>query len=52
MSKKGLWSRYVLKDGVLQKSLTSCPRCGAGFFMADHGNRLTCGKCGYTKFKP
>ncbi|MEM2096462.1 MAG: 30S ribosomal protein S27ae [Candidatus Caldarchaeum sp.] len=51
MTKKGLWNRYVVKEDGLKKSLSSCPRCGPGFFMADHGNRLTCGKCGYTKFK-
>ncbi|HLC31298.1 MAG TPA: 30S ribosomal protein S27ae [Candidatus Nanoarchaeia archaeon] len=27
-----------------------CPRCGAGVFLANHGNRLHCGKCGYTEF--
>ncbi|MDW7978493.1 MAG: 30S ribosomal protein S27ae [Candidatus Caldarchaeum sp.] len=51
MTKKSLWSRFELKDNVLRRALSSCPRCGPGFFMADHGNRLTCGKCGYTKFK-
>ncbi len=28
-----------------------CPRCGIGTFMADHGDRFACGKCGYTEFK-
>ncbi|BAJ50298.1 small subunit ribosomal protein S27Ae [Candidatus Caldarchaeum subterraneum] len=51
MTKQGLWKRYVLKDGRLEKTLVSCPRCGVGYFMADHGNRYTCGKCGYTRFK-
>ncbi|MCL4403612.1 MAG: 30S ribosomal protein S27ae [Candidatus Marsarchaeota archaeon] len=26
-----------------------CPKCGSK--MADHKNRLSCGKCGYTEFK-
>jgi small subunit ribosomal protein S27Ae len=28
-----------------------CPRCGPGFMMADHKDRTTCGKCGYTEFR-
>lgn len=28
----------------------NCPRCGAGIFLAQHNNRLHCGKCGYTEF--
>jgi small subunit ribosomal protein S27Ae len=27
-----------------------CPRCGQGVFMAQHKDRLACGKCGYTEF--
>ena len=29
----------------------SCPKCGAGTFMAVHKNRVSCGKCGYSEFK-
>ncbi|MGV8090195.1 MAG: 30S ribosomal protein S27ae, partial [Methanothrix sp.] len=25
--------------------------CGNGVFLADHGDRQSCGKCGYTEFK-
>ena len=28
-----------------------CPKCGPGVFLADHKNRFSCGKCGYTEFK-
>jgi len=28
-----------------------CPRCGAGIILANHENRLHCGKCNYTEFK-
>lgn len=28
-----------------------CPKCGAGVFLAEHKNRMSCGKCGYTEFK-
>jgi small subunit ribosomal protein S27Ae len=51
MTRKSLWQHYSLKDGKLVKDLNSCPRCGPGFFLANHADRLTCGKCGYTKFK-
>jgi small subunit ribosomal protein S27Ae len=28
-----------------------CPKCGPGVFLAEHNNRVSCGKCGYTEFK-
>lgn len=28
-----------------------CPRCGPGIIMAEHKDRVSCGKCGYTEFK-
>ena len=28
-----------------------CPKCGDGVFLADHKDRVSCGKCGYTEFK-
>jgi small subunit ribosomal protein S27Ae len=28
-----------------------CPKCGLAVFLADHKNRFSCGKCGYTEFK-
>jgi small subunit ribosomal protein S27Ae len=27
-----------------------CPKCGEGVFLAEHENRRSCGKCGYTEF--
>ena len=36
-------------QGKLKKK--TCPKCGAGVFMAEHGNRSSCGKCGYCEFK-
>jgi len=29
----------------------ACPRCGAGVFLAEHEDRYSCGKCGYTEFR-
>jgi len=28
-----------------------CPKCGAGYRLAEHKDRRTCGKCGYTAIK-
>lgn len=27
----------------------SCPKCGPGFFMGIHKDRIVCGKCNYTE---
>ena len=45
------WEKYKLNSGKLVKS-KSCPKCGEGIFLGDHKNRLYCGKCRYTEFKP
>jgi len=29
----------------------TCPKCGAGVFLAEHKDRRTCGKCGYSERK-
>ena len=34
----------------LSRLRKECPRCGRGYFMAQHGDRLTCGPCGYTTY--
>ena len=40
---------YRIEGGKLVRQ-EFCPRCGEGVFLAKHENRLTCGKCHYTKF--
>jgi small subunit ribosomal protein S27Ae len=37
------------KDVKVYKPGRSCPKCGSR--MAEHSDRFTCGKCGYTEFK-
>jgi ubiquitin-small subunit ribosomal protein S27Ae len=44
------YSKYEVKDNILIRKPT-CPKCGAGVFLADHKDRLYCGKCGYVEFK-
>ncbi len=55
MAKEKRKNRKVVKihekydQGTLKSK--SCPKCGPGVLMAEHGNRTHCGKCGYTEFK-
>jgi len=42
---------YEIKDGQIERIKQSCPRCGDGVFLAEHHDRRSCGKCGYTEFK-
>ena len=52
MGKKILKSKlYEVKDGKLIRKNKFCPRCGSGVFLANHKDRLACGKCGYTEWK-
>jgi len=48
---KGVWTYYKIEGEKLVRLLPFCERCGPGVFMADHGDRWQCGKCGLTKFK-
>ena len=29
-----------------------CPKCGSGVRLAEHKDRLSCGKCGYFESRP
>jgi ubiquitin-small subunit ribosomal protein S27Ae len=42
---------YKIDNSTIERTKRECPRCGKGIFMADHKDRYTCGKCGYTEFK-
>ncbi|MDI6859974.1 MAG: 30S ribosomal protein S27ae [Methanocellales archaeon] len=42
---------YDISDNTLKRMRQICPRCGDGVFLAEHSDRLACGKCGYTEFK-
>ncbi|VVB51041.1 30S ribosomal protein S27ae [uncultured archaeon] len=48
MSKR--WSNYAVSGTTITRNLKNCPKCGPGIFLASHGNRNACGKCGYTEF--
>ncbi len=46
--KQGL---YKIENNTLVRKKKVCPKCGEGVFLAEHKNRVSCGKCGYTEFK-
>ncbi len=43
------YKHYILEGDKIKRS-KSCPRCGLGVFLANHKNRLYCGKCHYAEF--
>jgi small subunit ribosomal protein S27Ae len=49
---KGVFKLYKVEAEKLIRLRPTCERCGPGYFMADHGNRYTCGHCGFTRYKP
>ncbi|PKK81761.1 MAG: 30S ribosomal protein S27ae [Thermoplasmata archaeon HGW-Thermoplasmata-2] len=48
---KGKMPYYDVKDGKLIRKNRACPKCGPGVFLAEHENRVSCGKCGYAEIK-
>lgn len=42
-------TKYKVEDKKVIRDKT-CPRCGIGYFLAKHKDRLYCGKCHYTEF--
>lgn len=49
---RGVFSLYKIEDDKVTRLRPACERCGPGYFMADHGDRYTCGRCGFTRYKP
>ncbi len=49
---KGVFSLYKIENDQVVRLRPTCERCGPGYFMADHGDRYTCGHCGFTRYKP
>ncbi len=47
----GKYANYEISGSAVKRKNKFCPKCGAGVFMAEHKDRSTCGKCGYTEFK-
>ncbi|MBI4451527.1 30S ribosomal protein S27ae [Candidatus Woesearchaeota archaeon] len=47
---RGVWNNYEKKSDSVTLKNKSCPKCGQGYLLAAHANRLTCGKCHYVEF--
>jgi len=41
---------YKVEGENVKRGKKFCPRCGAGVFLAQHKDRMHCGKCNYTEF--
>ncbi len=48
---KPAYTRYKVDEKGLTRLRPFCERCGIGYFMADHGDRFSCGHCGFTRYK-
>jgi len=50
---KRMHTRYKIDEQglTLTRLRPYCERCGPGYFMADHGDRYSCGHCGFTRYK-
>lgn len=44
------WKNYQVSGNKAEKKGKFCPKCGVGIFLAQHKDRLTCGKCKYVEF--
>lgn len=42
---------YKISGDKIERIKRNCPKCGDGVFLAEHKNRVSCGRCGYTEFK-
>lgn len=44
-------SCYKVEGGKITQRPSPSPKKGAGYFMANHKNRMTCGSTGYVEVK-
>ncbi|MFQ6085450.1 MAG: 30S ribosomal protein S27ae [Candidatus Bathyarchaeia archaeon] len=51
-SKVKIHSFYALQGKGIKRIREFCPKCGPGYFLAEHSDRLVCGNCGHTLPKP
>jgi ubiquitin-small subunit ribosomal protein S27Ae len=45
-----VWKKYKVEGNKLVRE-RYCQRCGPGYFLANHSDRLVCGKCGFVEVK-
>ncbi|RMF56025.1 30S ribosomal protein S27ae [Candidatus Woesearchaeota archaeon] len=46
-----LWEKYAVSGDRVERKNKFCPKCGTSAYLAEHKDRLTCGKCSYVEFK-
>lgn len=46
-----IWEKYKVTGDKLERKNKYCPKCGDGYLMGEHKDRVYCGKCHYTEFK-
>ena len=46
--KRPIYKYYKLEGDKIKRLRKFCPVCGPGVFLAEHKDRLSCGRCGYT----
>jgi len=44
------WKKYKLNGGKVERN-DMCPKCGPGMFLANHKDRMYCGKCHFVQMK-
>jgi len=42
---------FKVEGDKITRVCRHCPKCGPGVFLAEHKDRFSCGRCGYTEFK-
>ncbi len=42
---------FKVEGDKINRVRRHCPKCGPSVFIAEHKDRFSCGKCGYTEFK-
>ena len=47
----GIHDMYEVSKDKITRKKRYCPKCGDGVFLAEHKDRNSCGRCGYTEFK-
>ena len=47
---RNIHTLYQISGDSITRKNKSCPKCGAGYFLAQHKDRAVCGKCSYTEF--
>ncbi|PIN76307.1 30S ribosomal protein S27ae [Candidatus Woesearchaeota archaeon CG10_big_fil_rev_8_21_14_0_10_37_12] len=49
--RKPTYKLYEIQGEKVVRKAGWSPKLGAGYFLAEHKDRKTCGKTGYTEFK-